>query len=373
MYKKLKELFYFRNMFLGYYLLKDGRSFLPLQLGISPTARCNLRCKMCAQWGERGHLIGKTINELKSEEMPVGKWKKIIDEARFKRPSVIIWGGEPFLYPEIIELISHVKSRGLRCLVITNGAFLFSCAQDLVRMNLDEIEISIDGPRQVNDEIRGAGAYDKTMDGLGSLLRWRKEARTPYPKITINTVITANSYSTLEEVVELSQKLGVDGVNFIYGWSISSDMGIRYESVCKKVFDIEAISWKGFKKEKIDIDIKKLEDRIASLMRIKRKTNLEIGFLPELSPSKIAGFYSGAAPRKKKCFSLWHRADIRYNGDVVFCGDFPDYILGNAREDSFLSIWNNERARNFRRRIKQMGLLPICSRCCNLYLYNNPF
>ncbi|NQU95621.1 MAG: radical SAM protein [Candidatus Omnitrophica bacterium] len=368
MYKRLRKLLYFRKMFLGYYFLKDGYSFPPTQLALLPTMRCNLRCKMCAQWGEQGHFKTEAVSGLKSEELRFEQWKKIIDETCPKR--IIIWGGEPFLYPKIMQLISYIKSKDLRCLVITNGTLLSPYACEVVRTRLDEIEISLDGPREVNDKIRNAGAYDKTIESIRALVKARDQKKTRYPKIIINTVITEDSYNTLEKMVELSKTLRIDGIHFIYGWNIPLHMGRRYEEVCSKLFGIEAASWRGFRKEEINMNLKRLSGIIKNI-QTKRNEGLHITFLPELSPAEIANFYNNTSKMsQKKCFSLWARADIRYNGDIVFCGDFPDYVLGNVKKDSFLAIWNGKKAREFRKKIKEVNLLPVCSRCCNLYQYN---
>jgi radical SAM protein with 4Fe4S-binding SPASM domain len=55
------------------------------------------------------------------------------------------------------------------------------------------------------------------------------------------------------------------------------------------------------------------------------------------------------------------------NGDVAPCRDYPDYVVGNIKEDSILDIFNNGRYRKFRQALKDMGgLFPICARCCGL-------
>ena len=369
-YRRLKNIAYLRKALSGYYLLPDGRAFSPTTVAFLPTMRCNLHCQMCGQWGECGYLNAASAQALKNEELPIESWEKVIDELAPSRPRVIVWGGEPFLYREMIRLLRRIKSKGLNCLVISNGTLIAPYAHEFVMAGIDEIEISLDGPSQVNDKMRGAGSYNAAIEGIATLLDERKRQKNNYPKIIINTVITKDSYLTLSEMVELSKKLGVDGINLIYGWCISSSAGKRYEDFCKDLFGIEATSWKGFEKNEADIDLDKLSE-ITRSIRAGKAGGLSITFLPDLSHLGVAGFYQDRlASIPKRCFSLWHRADIRHNGDVVFCGDFPDYVIGNIKNEPFLSIWNNDRARTFRKVIKGSGLLPVCSRCCNLYNYN---
>jgi len=59
---------------------------------------------------------------------------------------------------------------------------------------------------------------------------------------------------------------------------------------------------------------------------------------------------------------------VEPDGEVVFCGDFPDYSLGNVRRESFREIWTGERANRFRAKLAREPL-PICARCCGNYVY----
>jgi radical SAM protein with 4Fe4S-binding SPASM domain len=64
----------------------------------------------------------------------------------------------------------------------------------------------------------------------------------------------------------------------------------------------------------------------------------------------------------------WYFAQVEPDGDVCFCGDFPDYVIGNVKSDSFTSVWKGEKARRFREKIAREPL-PICARCCGSYVY----
>jgi radical SAM protein with 4Fe4S-binding SPASM domain len=59
---------------------------------------------------------------------------------------------------------------------------------------------------------------------------------------------------------------------------------------------------------------------------------------------------------------------VEPDGDVCFCGDFPDYVIGNVKSESFTSVWKGEKARLFREKLAREPL-PICARCCGSYVY----
>jgi len=64
----------------------------------------------------------------------------------------------------------------------------------------------------------------------------------------------------------------------------------------------------------------------------------------------------------------WYFAQVEPDGEVCFCGDFPDYFIGNVRQSPFTEIWTGPRARAFREKLRREPL-PVCARCCGSYVY----
>ncbi len=71
-----------------------------------------------------------------------------------------------------------------------------------------------------------------------------------------------------------------------------------------------------------------------------------------------------AMPVRTRCSVPWSQANIDYDGGVHFCA-YPDYKLGNIKEESFFDIYNGKRARRFRAALKKSpdGVFPGCVRC----------
>ena len=105
------------------YNRKDGSSRLMKQINLKITNACNLRCKTCGQWGETGYMIGQPSSVVR-ETVPLDVYKKMVDEVSGIKPWIYIWGGEPFLYPDLVPLLSYMKQKGLIGSVVTNGSFL---------------------------------------------------------------------------------------------------------------------------------------------------------------------------------------------------------------------------------------------------------
>ena len=73
------------------------------------TPLCNLRCVMCGQRGEKGVLKGKFAADESKKIVSLETYKRLVDEIKHKKPTIYLWGGEPFLYPDLFTLDDYIK------------------------------------------------------------------------------------------------------------------------------------------------------------------------------------------------------------------------------------------------------------------------
>ena len=74
-------------------------------------------------------------------------------------------GGEPLLRDDIGTLISHASGLGLSTVLTTNGIQLEEKIGELCE--LDRLEVSLDGPRQIHNALRNIDAFDHILRGRG--------------------------------------------------------------------------------------------------------------------------------------------------------------------------------------------------------------
>lgn len=171
--------------------LKKGELFPPFMF-YALTNACNLRCRGC--W---------IAAQGKTDSLPLEDVDRAIREST--KQSVYfhtLLGGEPFLYPQIWELIE--KHPECYFQIITNGGFLTDENVEKIKRfgNITPL-ISIDGPEAVNDERRGAGSYAAAIEGAKKL----QKAKILYGVATV--VSAANEQQTLtEEYVQKMIDLG---------------------------------------------------------------------------------------------------------------------------------------------------------------------
>src|SRR5262249_11836742 len=112
------------------YQRTDGVSAPPVQIDLKLVEACNLRCKMCAQWGEAGYNFSRSPVELR-QSLPLSVYKRMADDLESVKPWVYIWGGEPFLYPDLIPLVQYLKKKRFTVSIVTNATKLAEAAEAL--------------------------------------------------------------------------------------------------------------------------------------------------------------------------------------------------------------------------------------------------
>jgi radical SAM protein with 4Fe4S-binding SPASM domain len=356
--------------------LNNGYSFPPYLIHIMPTYLCNLRCKDCGQWGEGGNYYKEDSSILK-ETMNVDVFKGLVNDVSKFSPTIFLTGGEPFFYKDILELIKHIKQKKLICWIVTNGTLLDKYANDIVELGVDVLYISLDGPEDIHDNIRGSsGSFKKISSGIDKIISAKKRINKRRPLLCQVFTVSDLSFPYLDDITETTEELGFEMLLIKHPYFNNTRTGKDYEESMKRVFQCSAPSWQGWVKDETKIDTSTLQKSISHLLS--KKYNFQLAFFPALKISDIPDYYStkqdifynGNKLRKKinRCIAPWTHLMIYPNGDAVFCNDNPDYVLGNIKNEQFSDIWNNDKSRKFRKFIKD-NVLPICSRCCGLYYH----
>ena len=346
----------FEPRFLG------GRALGVYSVSFWLTRRCNLKCDMC--WVERSaRAEGEEYLRL-ADELTLGELREVVDDVGRYRPRIGITGGEPFVRSDAVDFIAHVKSRGLRCGVNTNGMFLARDAAALVDVGLDNVMVSLDGPADVHDKIRGVpGSWERVYEGLRVLLERRAEAGTRKPYVKVTTTITEDNYGRLAETAALLLELPLDELTFQHVWFTAPSIAAAQRHQFKRFFGQDTTYLRGFVYDPSGIDLDRLEDEIK---RIKGSDYpFPVNFYPSLTRDELRPYYvEPARPFRRRCFSRWLRVDIMPDGAVTPCLGLE---VGNVREKPFGEIWNGGLFREFRRYVAGRGTIPGCARCCGLY------
>lgn len=126
---------------------------------IDITHKCNMRCPFC-------------FNTAKNEPMI----EYILERAKdWGRGNILLYGGEPTLRRDLVEIIRKLRENGHKTILLTNGLNLTkSLAKELDSAGLDGVLLQMDSLNDdVNERMRGMKLVDKKMQAIESLKETR--------------------------------------------------------------------------------------------------------------------------------------------------------------------------------------------------------
>jgi radical SAM protein with 4Fe4S-binding SPASM domain len=98
-------------------------------------------------------------------ELPVISIRQILHEfEEVQGLRVLITGGEPLVHSGFDSINSMLPDFAFRKVLFTNGLLLRQ--EKIGRLNIDEIQISIDGLEDAHDSLRGPGTFRKAMKAV---------------------------------------------------------------------------------------------------------------------------------------------------------------------------------------------------------------
>jgi MoaA/NifB/PqqE/SkfB family radical SAM enzyme len=338
----------------------------PSFLSFTITNKCNLRCRMCGQWSEEGYL--RAGGERRTPELELADWKRLVDEAAAHHASsVLLRGGEPFLFPGIIELLEYIRSRGIFTSIDTNGTMLGRCAADLLRIGQIHVTVSVDGPEEIHDSVRGVkGCFRRIREGLERLGELERQTGRRISK-SLNFTISGDSYRGLGAMPDIARSLSVGTLSIVPYYYVPESVGRRYENEMAENLGCRAYSWRGFHRESSGVDF----DVFRGQLEAYRQSLGGLYDYPymKFSPEEYRVWFRDAVTPvgPPACANVENLIDIQPSGDANFCVDFPDYSIGNVRNATIEELWDSPAAERFRRYRRQQPFA-VCHRCGAKYM-----
>ena len=168
----------------------------PLGVEIEITTACNLRCKHCFQ------------GEYPEKYMTLKKFKNIVDILEKNEVYEInLVGGEIFKHKEIFEMLQYLNSKNMAVTIVTNAVAIDERAMKILKeMDNLYVLVSLDGTRNLHDQIRGEGQFDKIIP---KILKMHNLDMNVEILCTINAI----NVDYVKEIAELGEKIEIP-VNF---------------------------------------------------------------------------------------------------------------------------------------------------------------
>lgn len=350
------------------YYIFPGRALSPLSVVFLATYKCNLRCKMCFYYNESEEVSTlRMIKERGPEELSRDQVCKLIDDLSLMKVKVFtIHGGEPLLYKDFFKIAKYSQSKGLLVNFVTNGTLISEdIAKEIVAAKINHITFSIDGPENIHDKIRNVpGTFSKMLSGIKNICAL-KEHGYNVPGISISTYLSAINQAYIVELAQLLYQCGVKN----WGVGLSTYNSERLAGFTREILGIDNSNHQGSLEHIADdiifIDKEALKKQRRDIRDLNRHYKMDIYFPSEKAIDKYDNPSFNEAGR---CFYPWARVVISPYGEVFPCINLAmvGFSLGNIKDEPLSTIWNSQKFREFRGKLKARKLLPICSKCCTI-------
>ena len=289
---------------------------LPISLAIEPTTACNLRCPECPS-GLRNFTrpTGHLAPEL---------FKQTLDElADTLLYLTFYFQGEPYLHPQLLELVDYAAQKGVYTATSTNGHYLDDArAEATVRSGLDRLIISIDGTSQeVYEQYRVGGQLEKALDGARRVVAWKKKLRKKSPYVVFQFLVVRPNEDQIPEVKRLASQIGVDAVAL----------------KTAQLYDYEQGN-----------PLMPTQDRYSRYAK------------------QPDGTYRIKNIMASHCWKMWQSCVITWDGQVVPCCFDKDaqHAMGSLQTHRFRDIWLQDNYQQFRASIlRSRSEIEMCKNC----------
>ena len=192
---------------IGFYTLSDERA--ANTSGTSPmqrcelilTDRCNFKCAYC-----------RPLRADARGDLPIEQAKKVVRSwAEDGLKNIRFSGGEPTIYPHILEIVKFAKkSRIERIAISTNGSADLSVYEELIDNGVNDISISLDGCCAADVE-----AMSGSSNTVGSKVIQNIADLSKLTYVTVGVVLTDDNYDKVCEIIEFADSLGVADIRVI--------------------------------------------------------------------------------------------------------------------------------------------------------------
>lgn len=318
-YVSFKKLFNLFKIYLGYYLSIFFKKVIvigyPFSLTTEPTNKCNLHCLECPS----GNNSSSRTKGIIDPEL----YKNIINEMKdYILYHMIYFQGEPFLHPNLFELIKYSDLNRIYTCTSTNGHFLHpeNCVK-IVQSGLKKIIISVDGTTQETyEKYRIGGKLEKVIEGIKNLIKTKKQLNSPFPRIDLQFIVFKHNQHQIKEIKKLSKSLGIDNLEL-------------------KSAQIENFEKNGF--------------LLPTIKQFARYTF-------------NGKFYTIKNKLSNKCFRIWSSLVISWDGAISPCCFDKNlhYSVDSCLNHNFLVNWKSEKFNSFRKKILfNRKKIPICTNC----------
>jgi len=293
----------------------------PFMVSYSITTKCNLKCK---------HCYSESIDEPDPDELSTEEALQLMDDlSNWGIGLLVIDGGEPLCREDLLDVVKYASAKGIRTTLGSNGTLIDeTMAKKMLDAGVRSIAISVDGvDAQTHDSFRGtSGAFEQTFKGI-------EACRNTGLPFQFNMVIRKGALSQLEDMLRLAVDSGANAAEFFDLVAAGRAKQECRDQVLSHDERKQAMEWLAQAQEDCPIVIRVPACPMYPLL-LKEK-RIQPRHFPVEMLQRVPYYDRGCAAGMPMGYVM-----VKSNGDVNPCM-LLQVKLGNIREQSIISIWEN--------------------------------
>ena len=305
---------------------------------IDLTNDCNNDCIGC--WCNSPLLGEKKINpEIKKQTLPFKRVIRLIDELYRMGTTHIYYagGGEPFMHPQLMDILKYTKKRGFTCYVNTNFTLVDErTVKELADLRVDHLTVSVWAGTPEAYSATHPNKNKEMFFKIKRMLELLNNIKHKNPVVKLYNVIFNMNYHDVEAMIELGLQTHSESVEF----TVIDTIPEKTDKLLLNNMEAGALLE----------ECKMLKEKYSS-PHFKNKIRL-LGFEQFMrrisnSDARMAEYDSNII-ETMPCYAGWAFVRILADGNVNPCLKSHRFPVGNILEQDFCKIWNGPRQRYFR-------------------------
>ncbi len=293
----------------------------PFMVSYSITTKCNLKCK---------HCYSESVDQAAPDELSTEEAFQLMDDlSEWGIGLLVIDGGEPLCREDLLDVVKYATSKGIRTTIGSNGTLIDEAmARKMLDAGVKSVAISVDGAdAQTHDSFRGiSGAWQQALKGVETC----SGVGLPFQ---FNMVIRKETLSQLEKMLHIAVCYGASAAEFFDLVAAGRAKQECKDQVLSPNERKQAMEWLAMAQVDCPIVIRVPACPMYPLLL--QEKHVKPKHFPVEMLQRVPYYGRGCAGGMPMGYVM-----VKSNGEVNPCM-LLQINLGNIREQSIISIWEN--------------------------------
>lgn len=339
----------------------------PLRIHIEVNDLCNLKCPHCPR---ENPDIPKNTGHI-----PLEAVKNLVPWFETATYVGLAGNGEPFLHPDIIEILRVITGAGATPSVISNATLWkkLDMIDKIAGIGPMLLMVSVDGgTKETFEKWRLRANFDEVRENLRALREAKARKGTVFPIVNFISCLMKDTIGEVEQIVDVAAEADAKVIIFqnMYPYNkLMEENRVRDMDECRRAI---ARARKRAEPHGIRIDWLPMSEDVDT----RGTEGGAYGSITSedaekhLSANGNGHHHESGAREHYHCDSIMHQIHVTVQGKIKYCCFWTEGEIGDLKTDDFGDLWNGEKWQQLRRDLKQGNKPKSCEGCHNLVVHS---